>query len=178
MSQEPSTVTYSLEEVLKRIEDKIDRHSETTATSIQTLENKLGDRINKLENKLDDSVNKLDDGINKLENKLDDSVNKLENKLDDRINKLENKLDGKIDHIENRLESKINQLDDKIDRQSEEITTIKATLKAQQPLFEKIPDLTEKVGELKNWRQIVFIVVTATVSGLVGWLIRGGALKP
>lgn len=131
MSQEPSTVTYSLEEVLKRIEDKIDRQSEATATSIQTLENKLDDRINKLENKLND----------------------------------------KIDHVGNKL-------NDKIDKQSEEITTIRATLKAQQPLFEKIPDLTEKVGELKNWRQIVFIVVTATVSGLVGWLIRGGALKP
>ena len=123
MSQEPYTITYSLEEVLKRIEDKIDKQSETTATSIQKLEDKLNDRINK---------------------------------LDDKINKL----------------------DDKIDKQSEEITTIKATLQAQQPLVQKIPDLTEKVGELKNWRQIVFVVATASVSGVIGWFLRGGNFKP
>ncbi len=116
MSQEPYTVTYSLEEVLKRIEDKIDKQSEMTATSIQKLEDKLDERINKL--------------------------------------------------------------DDKIDKQSEEITTIKATLQTQQPLVQKIPDLTEKVGELKNWRQIVFVVATASVSGVIGWFLRGGNFKP
>ncbi|MGB5771315.1 MAG: hypothetical protein WBM32_15825 [Crocosphaera sp.] len=156
MSQEPSTVTYSLEEVLKRIEDKIDKQSETTATGIEKLEDKLDDSINKLEDKLDDSINKLDNRINKLEDKLDEKITKLENKVD----------------------SNHKEVTQKLDKQSEEITTIKATLQTQQPLVQKIPDLTEKVGELKNWRQIVFIVVTATVSGLVGWLIRGGALKP
>ena len=145
MSQEPYTVTYSLEEVLKRIEDKIDKQSEMTATSIQKLEDKLDERINKLEDKLDERINKLDE---------------------------------KLDHNTNQLQNQINKLDDKIDKQSEEITTIKATLQTQQPLVQKIPDLTEKVGELKNWRQIVFVVATASVSGVIGWFLRGGNFKP
>lgn len=44
--------------------------------------------------------------------------------------------------------------------------------------IQKIPDLAEKVGELKNWRQIVVIAVTALISGAVTWVIRGGSFKP
>ncbi len=73
---------------------------------------------------------------------------------------------------------------------------IEATLQSQQLLIQKIPDLAEKVGELKNWRtrcrrfpptfqpsvkQIGLVFVSAVVSsifsgtigGIIGWLIRG-----
>ena len=55
---------------------------------------------------------------------------------------------------------------------------IKSTLQTQQQLIQKIPDLAEKVGELKNWRQIVVITITAIISGAITWVIRGGNLKP
>ncbi|MDJ0662789.1 MAG: hypothetical protein QNJ42_25375 [Crocosphaera sp.] len=42
----------------------------------------------------------------------------------------------------------------------------------------KIPDLAEKVGELKYWRQVVLITLTATISGFIGWLIGAGHLNP
>ncbi|ACB49503.1 hypothetical protein cce_0151 [Crocosphaera subtropica ATCC 51142] len=70
------------------------------------------------------------------------------------------------------------EFDQKLDKQSEQITTIKATLQAQQPLIQKIPDLAEKVGELKNWRQIVIIALIATISASVTWVIRGKNFKP
>ena len=46
---------------------------------------------------------------------------------------------------------------------------------------QKIPDLAEKVGELKNWKQIGLVFITAaissiftgTIGGVIGWLIRG-----
>ncbi|MDJ0718647.1 MAG: hypothetical protein QNJ54_31215 [Prochloraceae cyanobacterium] len=46
---------------------------------------------------------------------------------------------------------------------------------------QKIPDLSEKIGELKNWKQIGVIVITAlisaistgTIGGFIGWFIRG-----
>ncbi len=83
------------------------------------------------------------------------------------------------------FEEVLKRIEDKLDKQSEEIATIKteiatikATLEAQQPFIQKIPDLAEKVGELKNWRQILIITITATVSGVIGWFIRGGNLKP
>lgn len=39
---------------------------------------------------------------------------------------------------------------------------------------QKIPDLAEKVGELKNWKQIAIIVFTSSVSGAIAWFVRGG----
>ena len=30
----------------------------------------------------------------------------------------------------------------------------------------------------KNWRQIVIITITASISGFVGWVLRGGTIKP
>jgi hypothetical protein len=52
----------------------------------------------------------------------------------------------------------------------------------RRPAMAKIPDLAEKVGELKNWKQVGLIVVTValssilsgTIGGVVGWLIRSG----
>ena len=37
---------------------------------------------------------------------------------------------------------------------------------------QKIPEITEKFGELKNWRQIAFIIIAA----LVGWFARSGKM--
>ncbi|ACB49972.1 unknown [Crocosphaera subtropica ATCC 51142] len=116
----------------------------------------------------------LEEMFSRLEQKID----KLENKLDTKIDTLENKLDTKIDTLENKLENNQKEVNQKLDKQSEEIATIKATLQAQQQLIQKIPDLAEKVGELKNWRQIVIIALTATISASITWLIRGGNLKP
>ncbi|GBF79867.1 hypothetical protein [Aphanothece sacrum] len=102
------------------------------------------------------------------------SLDEIFTRLEQKIDKLDNKLEQKIDGLEN----KIDKLEDKIDRQSEEMAGIKATLQAQQPLIQKIPDLAEKVGELKNWRQIVIIVLTTIISGSITWVIRGGTFKP
>jgi hypothetical protein len=41
---------------------------------------------------------------------------------------------------------------------------IEATLQTQSPSIQKIPDLAEKVGELKNWKQIGLTIV----GGLIG----------
>lgn len=87
-------------------------------------------------------------------------------------------LEEMFSKLEHKIDSNHKEVTQKLDKQSEEIVSIKATLQAQQPLIQKIPDLAEKVGELKNWRQIVLILVTATVSGLIGWFVRGGNLKP
>ena len=51
-------------------------------------------------------------------------------------------------------------------------------LESWKPAIYKIPDLAEKVGELKNWRQFVLISITATISGVIAWFLRGGHLKP
>jgi hypothetical protein len=58
------------------------------------------------------------------------------------------------------------------------VSKVEGILQNQQPFVQKIPDLAEKVGELKNWRQIVLIALTALISSALTWVIRGGSLKP
>ncbi|MEG3435575.1 hypothetical protein V0288_00445 [Pannus brasiliensis CCIBt3594] len=55
---------------------------------------------------------------------------------------------------------------------------IEGTLEAQATLTQKIPDLIEKVGELKNWKQIAIVTVTAFISGMITWLIRSNNVNP
>jgi archaellum component FlaC len=55
-----------------------------------------------------------------------------------------------------------------------DLAVIKSRLDGQQTAIDKIPDLAEKVGELKNWRQIAVIIITGTASTVFGWLLRSG----
>jgi DNA repair exonuclease SbcCD ATPase subunit len=55
---------------------------------------------------------------------------------------------------------------------------IEVTIQSQAVLTPKIPDLIEKVGELKNWKQIAIVAITAFTSATITWFIRGGNLKP
>ena len=90
--------------------------------------------------------------------------------------------------IETDLKEVLTKIDSRLERikttQSElkeSIIKIETTLQTQQPYVQKIPDLAEKVGELKNWKQIGLIIATAmvssifsgTIGGTIGWLIKG-----
>lgn len=55
---------------------------------------------------------------------------------------------------------------------------IEGTIQSQAILTQKIPDLIEKVGELKNWKQIAIVAITAFTSATITWFIRGGNFKP
>jgi chromosome segregation ATPase len=43
-----------------------------------------------------------------------------------------------------------------------------------QSTAQKLPDLAEKVGELKNYKQIAIVIFTASVSSAIAWFLRGG----
>ena len=58
------------------------------------------------------------------------------------------------------------------------LAIVETRLEDWKPSIDKIPDLAEKVGELKNWRQFLIITVTAVFSGFIGWYNRGGTFKP
>ena len=53
-----------------------------------------------------------------------------------------------------------------------EINTVDARIKNVEIAVQKIPEITEKFGELKNWRQIAFIVIAA----VAGWFARSGRI--
>jgi archaellum component FlaC len=73
--------------------------------------------------------------------------------------------------IENRLtaiESGQNRLTEKVESIDKRITVLEARLEAWKPAMDKTLDLVEKVGELKNWRSIAFLILGA----LAGWIAR------
>jgi hypothetical protein len=55
-----------------------------------------------------------------------------------------------------------------------EIKTVNSRLSNLESSAAKIPDLAEKVGELKNWKQIAIVLFTASVSGTIAWFLKGG----
>jgi ElaB/YqjD/DUF883 family membrane-anchored ribosome-binding protein len=84
-----------------------------------------------------------------------------------------------------KLETKIDKLQQNVsnlkDEFQENITTLRVDVGKMQVRMDewsnsiqKIPDLAEKVGELKNWRQIAVIVITGTVGTILGWIVRSG----
>ena len=68
------------------------------------------------------------------------------------------KLAGQINNVEAKLEGKIE--------------TVNSKLANLESATQKIPDLAEKVGELKNWKQIAIIVFTSSVSGAIAWFLH------
>jgi archaellum component FlaC len=82
---------------------------------------------------------------------------------------------GRVEANQARTDEKLNSIDNRMVRLETKLETL-------EPSIQKIPDLSEKVGELKNWKQVGLIIVTAmvssvfsgTIGGVIGWLIRGG----
>ncbi len=99
-------------------------------------------------------------------------------KVEEKIDKLSDKID-KITEIINQLaisqvETK-NELKGEIRILNETVKGINTRLDSQDKAIQKIPDLAEKVGELKNWKQIAIIVFTATVTS-IAWILRDGKI--
>jgi hypothetical protein len=54
-----------------------------------------------------------------------------------------------------------------------DVKTINSRLSNLEATSAKLPDLAEKVGELKNWKQIAIIFFTALIGGSIGWFVHG-----
>jgi predicted nuclease with TOPRIM domain len=79
------------------------------------------------------------------------------------------KIDSKIDNLQKDvIDLKIGQT--KIEGK---IETLDARIKNVETITGKIPDITEKIGEQKTWRTIIVTAITALVSGVIGWFLRG-----
>jgi chromosome segregation ATPase len=65
------------------------------------------------------------------------------------------------------IKSTINNIDKRL-------IVVETRLDEQKAAVGKIPELAEKVGELKNWRQIAVIIITGTASTVFGWFLRSG----
>ena len=84
-------------------------------------------------------------------------IKELKSLISDRFDQLDNKIEKlteKVDSIDKRLVA----VETKVDSTEKRLGTVES----------KLPDISEKFGELKNWRQIAFIIIAA----VVGWFAR------
>ena len=84
-------------------------------------------------------------------------LKELKNFISDRFDKVDSRLEKlteKVDSIDKRLVA----VETKVDLMEKRLNTVEGNL----------PNISEKFGELKNWRQIAFIIIAA----VVGWFAR------
>jgi D-ribose pyranose/furanose isomerase RbsD len=128
----------------------------------------------------DTNLREIKELIQQLDKKMDlgfaelkGEIKQVEVQLKAEIKQVEVKLEGEIKQVEVQLKAEIKQVEAKLEG---EIKTVNARLTGLESNTQKIPDLAEKVGELKNWKQIAIIVITGTVSSAIAWFVRGGKM--
>ncbi|MDJ0730141.1 MAG: hypothetical protein QNJ33_09150 [Crocosphaera sp.] len=157
---------------LKKLEDLITGSFERLEQGQKALETQL----NHVETRLNDIAieqTELKEGIKTIQIKQTELKEGIKT-LEIRQTELKEEINQKSQTLEvgqTEIKGEIKTFDAKLNGTSDRMKTIEVAMT-------KIPDLAEKVGELKNWRQIVIITITASISGVVGWIIRGGNLKP
>ncbi|MGF1542710.1 MAG: DUF1664 domain-containing protein [Pleurocapsa sp.] len=77
-----------------------------------------------------------------------------------------------FNQLDKKIDLKFNDLDKRIIKLESDLQGIDKRMSNIESSVQKIPELTEKFGELKNWRQIAFIVIAA----VVGWFARNGKM--
>ena len=100
-------------------------------------------------------------GFNQLDKDINNKFNELDKKIDNKFNELDKKIDNKFNEVEKgivKLEAELGGLDKRV-------SSIETSV-------QKIPEITEKFGELKNWRQIAFVIIAA----IFGWFARSGKI--
>lgn len=91
-------------------------------------------------------------------------IKELKNFIGDRFNDLKQELaevKGEIKQLNTKVES--------VDKRLVAVETkVDSTEKRLSTLEGKLPDISEKFGELKNWRQIALLIIAAVISLFVG----------
>ena len=82
------------------------------------------------------------------------------------------KLEAKIDKLQKDVGNLKNELKEDITTLRVDVGKMQVRMDEWSNSIQKIPDLAEKVGELKNWRQIAVIIITGTVGTILGWIVR------
>ena len=92
----------------------------------------------------------------------------------DNTEKLLTELTNKIDTLGQDIKQELSIIKQDISDIDKRLIVIETRIDEQKSSLSKIPELAEKVGELKNWRQIAIIIITGTVGTLFGWFVKSG----
>jgi len=134
-------------------------------------------------------IQELKDLLSAMREETREQISFLREETREQISSLREETREQIDALKEDNRKQLENLREENNKQfinlHKEITEVKiitakieGTIQSQAVLTQKIPDLIEKVGELKNWKQIAIVAITAFTSATITWFIRGGNLKP
>ena len=114
--------------------------------------------------------NKENTELTEIKILIGDSFNRLERKLD----AVKAELKQSITETKAELKQDISEVKGDIKALHVEIKGLEKRLSNVENSAAKIPEITEKFGELKNWRQTAFVIIAGVVSAFMGWIARSG----
>lgn len=82
------------------------------------------------------------------------------------------KSNNRLDRIEQRIESNQTRTEEKLNIIDNRIIKLETKLETLKPSIQKIPDLSEKVDELKNWKQIALTIGGAFIGATITYLAK------
>ncbi len=120
---EPTTVTYSIAEVLKRIEDKLDKIDEKFEDKLDKIDEKFEDKLDKIDEKFEDKLDKIDENFK-------DKLDKIDKKFEDKLDTLQKDVNTKLEKL-NTIEVKLTAIDTEVKNLNQDVTELKGSTKAQ-----------------------------------------------
>jgi chromosome segregation ATPase len=93
------------------------------------------------------------------------------------LRELKDLINSRFDQLEKgqiEIKADVKALSEKVDNMDKRLAIVEASLEDWKPSIAKTADLAEKVGELKNWRSIAFLILGA----IAGWIARNSTGNP
>jgi chromosome segregation ATPase len=78
------------------------------------------------------------------------------------ISQLGDRMNDRFNQVDNRF----NQIDEKITDLRINQTEVQTRLNDWKPSIDKTADLSEKIGELRNWKQIAIVLLTGFITSV------------
>jgi septal ring factor EnvC (AmiA/AmiB activator) len=110
------------------------------------------------------------------QNKHNSELLEIRTFISDRFDELKSELKNDIaavKHEVDQIKTQTTDLDKKLAVIETKIDSTEKRLSNVESSVTKIPEITEKFGELKNWRQTAFVIIAGVVSAFLGWIARG-----
>ena len=82
------------------------------------------------------------------------------------------KLDARLERLEQKIDSNQSRTEEKLSAIDNRISKLEGMVQGQQPYIQKIPDMAEKIGELKNWKQVALTVGGAFVGTVITYIVK------
>lgn len=114
----------------------------------------------------------IDNRFDRLDRKQDEIKAELKQEISD----VKSELKQEISETKSELKQDISDVKGDIKALHVEVKGLEKRLSNVENSVIKIPEITEKFGELKNWRQTALIIVAGVVSAFFGWIARGGRI--